>query len=186
MNALIKLVDRLMALWCILLMAVLTLGVIVSVFFRYALNISFVQSEEAITLIFIATSYFGMALGIRENDHIAISYFSDKLPGRLRKAVQVFVMLVIIGVNWIVFKYSLEWIERVGAVPSPALQMPWGWFYAMVPLTSVIVVFYALVNIAALFLPVLPAHRGYAADDEVEDVSIMAEAVHPDNGKGTV
>ena len=178
MNALIKLVDRVMAIWCILLVAVLTLGVIVSVILRYVFNISFVQSEEAITLVFIATSYFGMALGIRENDHIAITYFSERLPGGLRKAVQVFVMLVIIGTNLIIFKYSQVWIQRVGAIPSPALQLPWGWFYSMVPVSSVIVIFYALVNIAALFFPVVPAHRGYAADDEVENDLIPTTAEH--------
>ncbi|MFH2114997.1 MAG: TRAP transporter small permease subunit [Spirochaetota bacterium] len=122
-----------MALWCILLMAVLTLGVIISVILRYVFNISFGQSKEAITLIFIATSYFGMALGITENDHIAISYFSERLPGGLRKAVQVFVMLVII---------------------------------------------------ASLFLPVVPAHRGYAADDEVDEIAIQDGAVHTGN-RGT-
>lgn len=179
MNAFIKLVDRVMALWCILLMAVLTFGVILSVILRYVFNISFVQSEEAITLVFIATSYFGMALGIRENDHIAITYFSERLPGCLRKAAQVFVMLVIIGTNLIIYQYSQVWIQRVGAIPSPALQLPWGWFYTMVPVSSVIVIFYALVNIAALFLPVAPAHRGYAADDEVEEGLIQTEPVHP-------
>lgn len=183
MNALIKLVDRILALWCILLMAALTLGVIISVILRYLFNISFVQSEEAITLIFIATSYFGMALGIREHDHIAISYFAERLPGRLKKAAQVWVMLVISGTSLVVLQYSLVWIDRVGAVPSPALQLPWGWFYAMVPVSSGIVIFYALVNIAALFLPVVPAHRGYAADDEVESEQLAAESASTESGR---
>jgi TRAP-type C4-dicarboxylate transport system permease small subunit len=186
MNVLIKMVDRVMAIWCILLMALLTIGVIISVILRYVFNVSFVQSEEAITLIFIATSYFGMALGVRENDHIAITYFAERLPGSLRKAAQVFVMLVIIGTSLVVFRYSLVWIDRVGAIPSPSLQLPWGWFYAMVPVSALIVVFYALVNIAALFLPVVPAHRGYAADDEVENDLTRTETVQQERGSKPV
>jgi TRAP-type C4-dicarboxylate transport system permease small subunit len=163
----VKLVDKVLSVWCTALMAVMTVMVIVSVFLRYALNISFVESEEAITLLFVATTYFGMALGVREGDHIAITYFADIAPPRVRTAIRVLIMLIVIAVSAVVFRQSLHWIAKVGGVPSPSIHIPYKYFYAMVPVSSVLMIFYAAVNILSLVVPVPPADKGYEADGEI-------------------
>ena len=122
MNRLVKFADRVLSVWCILLMTVLTTGVIASVFLRYVLNLFFVESEEALTLIFVATTYFGMALGVRERDHIAITYFADIAPPRVRTGIRIFIMVIVISA--VVFRQSLIWIAKVGGIPSPSLSEP--------------------------------------------------------------
>lgn len=167
MNRIVKFVDKLLSLWCTFLVAALTLGVIVSVFLRYVFNVSFVESEEAITLVFVATTYFGMALGVREKDHIAITYFAEKAPPRLRTVIRIFIMLLITAVMAVVLRQSLVWIAKVGGIPSPAIHIPYKYFYVMVPISSGIMIFYALVDIVSVFVPIDPAEKGYEADDEL-------------------
>lgn len=62
--------EKILTGWCILLMGIMALSVIISVFLRYVLGITFVWAEEAITYFFIATTYFGAILGVKENEHI--------------------------------------------------------------------------------------------------------------------
>jgi TRAP-type C4-dicarboxylate transport system permease small subunit len=171
MNKIVKFIDKALSVWCIILAALLTLGVIISVFLRYIFNISFVESEEAITLLFVATTYFGMALGVREKDHIAITYFADKASPWTRKAIRIFIMTIIIIISAVVFRQSLIWIAKVGGIPSPAIHIPYKYFYAMVPISSAIMIFYALVDILAVFYPIAPVERGYATDDEIPGIN---------------
>jgi TRAP-type transport system small permease protein len=167
MKSFIKTVDRVLSIWCILIVSAMTLGVIVSVVLRYLFSISFVQSEEAITMLFVGTTYFGMALGVREKDHIGISWFVEQAPAAVQKAVQVLVMAIIIGVSAVMLQQSLLWIRKVGGIPSPALQVAYHWFYLMVPVSSALIIFYAAVGILDVFVPVPQADKGYAADEEL-------------------
>jgi TRAP-type C4-dicarboxylate transport system permease small subunit len=177
MNRIVKFIDKVLSVWCIFLVALLTFGVIVSVVLRYVFNISFVESEEGITLLFVATTYFGMALGVREKDHIAITYFADNAPPRVQTAIRIFIMMLIIIISAVVFRQSLIWIEKVGGIPSPAIHIPYKYFYVMVPISAAIMIFYALVDILAVFLPIEPARRGYETDDEIPGMNGGGPAV---------
>ena len=74
MKALHKVYDLL----CIFLMAILAVMVILSVYLRYVHNMTFVWAEEAISFVFIATTYLGVVIGVRDNEHISISVIKDK------------------------------------------------------------------------------------------------------------
>lgn len=169
MFAFVKIIDRIMSLICIVLMFILLIAVILSVILRYVFNISFVQYEEAVTMIFIATTYFGMSLGVREGDHIAITFFSDKAPLRVRKAIEIVVTLIMIGVAYVMVRQSLIWIQRVGSAPSPGMRVPFKYFYSIVPVSFIILIFYSCINIASQFFPIPPAERGYELDHEATD-----------------
>ncbi len=181
MNFIVKTVDRFLSIWCLVIMSALTVGVIVSVALRYLFNISFVESEEAITMLFIGTTYFGMALGVRYREHITISYFAEQAPRTVRVLIQVLVMLIIVWVSWTLFRQSLLWIRKVGAVPSPALHIPYVYFYIMVPVSSLIIIFYAFVDILSLFLPIDEPEKGYEADEEIPKMDPIIPTLPPGN-----
>ena len=85
MKQLILRTDTFLSIFGITLNAILASGVIISVFLRYFFSIAFVQSEELLTMVFVATTFFGSALGLREGDHIAITNFVDNASGRSRR-----------------------------------------------------------------------------------------------------
>lgn len=155
LNALIRLLDKALAVLLEALVGLLASGVVVSVVLRYVFGVSFAWAEELMTMIFIATTFFGAALGLREGEHIAITLPSE---GRFlrRRVLKILVQLSIVVVSAFVFRYSRVWIARVGAVPSPATGIPNGSFYAVVPVSFGITIFYAAVRIFSEFVPIDP------------------------------
>ncbi len=85
MKKLILGIDRFLSVVGIALTAILAAGVIISVILRYVFSIAFVQSEELLTMVFVATTFFGAALGLRESEHIAVSNFVSAMPAKPRK-----------------------------------------------------------------------------------------------------
>lgn len=159
MNALVKIVDKIVSALLALCIAVLAIGVIVSVFLRYVFNISFVQAEELMTIIFVASTFFGAALGVREKEYIAITGLFDRLPKGVMKTFRILVFLIIIVVSVTVFYFSMIWIQRVGAVPSPATGIKNGIYYSIVPISFALTIFYSFINILSEFIKIDPPAR---------------------------
>lgn len=133
--------------WCIFLLFSLTILVIISVFLRYLFSISFVWYEELISMMFLAVSIFGMVIALRDKENISISYFLKKLPKALQVVVGILISIIIIFTEYMVFKYSLQWIEATGDVLTSGLRVPYKTFYYMLPVTAVMMIFVEALNI---------------------------------------
>lgn len=165
MNKFVKTLDKILSVLNYSLMAVLTVSIILSVFLRYVFNITFVKAEEAITMMFVATTFYGAALGIRERDHINIEFFYEKTSDRVKGYIDIFVNIVIIFVMIYLFKNSLIWIQKVGDVKLPSLQVATKYLYVMVPVSSVLAIFYCLVGILEKFVSIEEPVYGYERDE---------------------
>lgn len=159
MNAFIRIVDKIVSALLALCIGVLAFGVIVSVFLRYVFNISFVWAEELMTIIFVASTFFGAAIGVREKEYIAITGLFNNLPKGVTKTLRILVFLIIIAVSATVFYFSVIWIQRVGAVPSPATGIKNGIYYSIVPISFALTIFYSFVNILSEFIRIDPPAR---------------------------
>ena len=124
------------------LMALLAIFVIVSVILRYFFNISFIWSEEMILFTFIATTYFGIIVCVKEDEHIAIDYFVNMLSGTLKLLLQTLITVIgVVTLLWIA-KSSLSWIETVGATLSPGLKVPYKYIYSWMPFSFTLCAIY--------------------------------------------
>lgn len=126
------------------LMGGVAVWVIISVLLRYIFNIVFNWTEELIVFLFIASTYFGIILGIKEDEHIRISLLKDKLPPRVKIAFDVFIDLVIIIVVTSTAYLSINWIEKVGRPVTPGLAIPFAYIYSMVPVSFAFIVLYEI------------------------------------------
>ncbi|MBZ4673987.1 MAG: TRAP-type C4-dicarboxylate transport system, small permease component [Spirochaeta sp.] len=167
MKKLILGIDRFLSVVGIALTAILATGVIISVILRYVFSIAFVQSEELLTMVFVATTFFGAALGLRESEHIAVSNFVSAMPAKPRKVFAVIGQVVIIVVSLVMIYYSYRMIMKVGKVPSPATGIPRGYYYAMIPISFLFTIFYAVVNILKEFIDIPEPVKGYKDDYEL-------------------
>ena len=167
MNALVRAIDKGLSLLGKILVGVLAGGVIISVLLRYVFSIAFVWSEELLTMVFVATTLFGAALGLREQEHIAISYFVEKMPLKIRKIFTIVTYVVILIVAVFVCIYSIRMIQKVGGVPSPATGIQRGVYYSMIPITSVLTIWYSLVGIVGQFMPIADPEKRYKDDLEL-------------------
>lgn len=62
-------------------MLVITL---LQVIFRYVLMWPLAWTEEAARVLFVLTMFFGIAIAIREREHVVVDFLFNRLPPRLR------------------------------------------------------------------------------------------------------
>lgn len=137
-----KVTDWLFEKMSVALMAYLVIAVMVSVILRYFFNISFIWAEEMILFTFIASTYFGIIICVKEDEHIAIDFFVEKLPGVSKKILQTLISVIgIITLLWIA-KSSLGWIETVGKTLSSGMKVPYKYIYSWMPISFSICALY--------------------------------------------
>ena len=106
---------------CFLIMFAL---VVTQVALRYGFNESIGGANELATILFAYTSALGIAVGIAKRDHMAISWFTERLPPRSRKVIDVIGLILLALINIIIFWYSLRWIGITGSRMISVLQVP--------------------------------------------------------------
>jgi TRAP-type C4-dicarboxylate transport system permease small subunit len=81
---------------------------ILQVVFRYALTLPLAWTEEAARVLFVLTMFFGIAIAIREREHVVVDFLFNRLPRRWRllaglgfDAVIVLLLAVIARGTWI-------------------------------------------------------------------------------------
>ena len=106
---------------CFLIMFAL---VVTQVALRYVFNESIGGANELATILFAYTSALGIAVGIAKRDHMAISWFTERLPPRSRKVIDVIGLILLALINIVIFWYSLRWIGITGSRMISVLQVP--------------------------------------------------------------
>jgi len=158
------LIDRLI-LGITIPLTVLMLGCVVwQVIARYALSVSTSYSDELARFLFIWVSLLGAAYVLGKRGHIAITGLVEMAPAPIRLAFEllavvlvfVFTVLVLVVGGWQLVQKALT----LGQI-SPAMQIPIGYVYLVIPLSGVLTVFYTLL----LFLETLQGR--HIADQQV-------------------
>jgi TRAP-type C4-dicarboxylate transport system permease small subunit len=144
--------DRALLVWCLIITALLAVVVILSVFLRYVLGITFVWAEEVITMLFIGTTFFGAALATKEDEHIGIPALLEAVSKPARKVLTIIGLIISIAVVAFLFHRSLNWINKAGDLVTPGLRVPERYFYYMIPISAVLMAFYCLRRIFVLLL----------------------------------
>lgn len=147
MKRLFNYLDLFLTIISLSALAIMTIIVIVSVFLRYFFGMSYVWSEELMTLLFIFTTFFGSVLAIKEKGHIAIDYFLQRLPDSAQKVVNIIFDLIIAFIQIQITRMSLSWIGQAGNVLSAGLRIPFRYIYLILPLSSVLMVIYCVFDI---------------------------------------
>jgi TRAP-type C4-dicarboxylate transport system permease small subunit len=98
--------------------------VVTQVALRYGFNESIGGANELATILFAYTSALGIAVGIAKRDHMAISWFTERLPTTPRKVVDVIGLLLLALINIVIFWYSVRWIAITGSRMISVLQVP--------------------------------------------------------------
>jgi TRAP-type C4-dicarboxylate transport system permease small subunit len=153
--------DRILRLALIVLMTVLVLTITWQVASRYFLGDPSSWTEELARFTLIWAGLLGAAYAYRTNAHVGIDILAGKLSNRGRRVLEVitavcvivFSLAVIVGGGSSLVMLTAE-LEQTSA--SLGVQM--SSVYAVIPLSGVLLTFYALVNIVE---PVdhSPAHQ---------------------------
>jgi TRAP-type C4-dicarboxylate transport system permease small subunit len=118
--ALSQLLERLMA-FCFLAIFLVTITLVV---LRYVFNSSITGANELITVLFVYTTSIGAAVAVGKREHIAIPAVVERLPRRLRGAVDALGLLLVAGLNAVFAWQSVTWISVTGSFLMPTTGAP--------------------------------------------------------------
>ncbi len=117
------------------------------VIMRYGFNTTIVGANEFVVILFIYTSALGTAVVIGKKEHIAITYFFDKLPFSLRKAVDINNLILIAFLNGVMIWYSIRWIRITGDYLTAVLRIQQAYAQTIVPIGCGIAILYCIYHI---------------------------------------
>lgn len=144
-------INKIIELLLIIIFALLVLVVLWQVFARYVLNQSFSFTEEFARFALIWLSILGAAYLSGQREHLSMDYLLRQLKPAKRfarmKVIEIlmfcfaFIVMVIGGGNLV---YTTLYLGQV----SPAMNISLGYIYAIVPVSGILIMFYACYNYA--------------------------------------
>ncbi|UCH09043.1 MAG: TRAP transporter small permease [Fidelibacterota bacterium] len=127
--------------------------IVALVILRYGFNATIIGGNELVVILFIYTSALGAAIIVGKKEHIAITWFVDKLPGTARKAVDIINFLSIAFLNTVMIIFSFHWINTTGNYLTAVLRIPQLYAQIIVPIGCGVAVLYCLYRILLIVHP---------------------------------
>ncbi len=144
-------VDRALEVCLITLMAVNVINVLWQVFTRFALRNPSSFTEELARYLLIWVGLLGAAYASGKKMHLAISVLLEGVKGRMRHVGELAIQILIFGFALLVMTWGglrLVMITLALNQMSAALRIPLGYVYLVLPLSGLLILFYALVEAA--------------------------------------
>ncbi len=148
-----KIIDKTLEQILCALLSILVIDVLWQVASRYILADPSSVTDEIAGFLLVWVGLLGAAYCFGQGEHLAVDiiqqYISDKAKHRLDLFINIVVILfaltvMTIGGVWLVYtRFSL-------GVTSPALTLNLGYVYAVLPLSGVLTLYFALCNIIRL------------------------------------
>lgn len=119
---------------------------------RYLFNHSFSWSEEIARFLFVWTVFIGSALIIGDKGHMAVKLLSVKLEGKAAGTVlNVIVELCGLAFILIMIIQGSKMANVMMFQISPALGIPMGYVYSIIPISGFLMLLYFIKNIIDIF-----------------------------------
>lgn len=114
---------------------------------RYVFHNSLSWSEEVGRYLFVWMTFLGTALGVRKRAHVSLDSLIKQLPTPIYKAIVVLSYLAMIIFTCVLAYDSLEMLKLGTHQVSAAMQMPMKYVYYVLPIGSVLTIFYLARNL---------------------------------------
>lgn len=131
-------------------MAVMFLVVVAQVFYRYVLNAPLIWAEEGARYLLVLTTFVGAPVAMRRGAHIAVTLIVELLPPGARRAVETAAQVASCVVYGVLIRYGFALASQNFDQLSPALHLPLGAVYLMIPLAGLVLALQAIQRIVHL------------------------------------
>lgn len=145
-----KLIDRILVIALIITMTVLVIDVVWQVLARYIVKSPSSFTDELARFLLIWVGLLGSAYAMGKKKHLAIDILPSKLKGRPRIMLDNFISILIIAFAALVLVVGgirLVYITLNLNQISPALGVPLGYVYLVLPLSGLLIIFYGVYDI---------------------------------------
>ncbi|MGL4804566.1 MAG: TRAP transporter small permease [Cetobacterium sp.] len=145
--------NKIIEIFCIVLMAFMTMLVTWQVITRYVFNNPSAVTEQLCQYLFIWLVLFGSAYIFGKREHMQITFIKEKLPNKLGKICDLLqeTIIFIFTLGVLVIGGYLSVVKQMVQFDA-ALQIPIGIVYAAIPLSGVFILFYSIYNIKKVVL----------------------------------
>ncbi|UCF56328.1 MAG: TRAP transporter small permease, partial [Deltaproteobacteria bacterium] len=130
--------DQISKAVCVVLILFMALEVITAVFFRYVLFAPLRWGEELARLVMIWIGMLGIAIALKDGEHIGIETVVSHLSKRQRAWCNLLSYLFISIFLVLLFYFGLLQAIRAWNIILPALLIPWTWPMLAVPCAAVV------------------------------------------------
>ncbi len=117
------------------------------VLLRYVFATTIIGGNEATIVAFIYTTAIGASIAVARDEHIAITYFVDKLPADRQQLLEKVRLVLLALVNASIAYFAFAWISRTGGFLMPTLGVPQMLAQISVPLSGILSAMYCLVRL---------------------------------------
>ncbi|MGL5189408.1 MAG: TRAP transporter small permease [Cetobacterium sp.] len=140
--------DKIIEIFCIVVMIIMTILVSWQVFTRYVFNKPSAVTEQLCQYLFIWLVLFGAAFIFGKREHMQIAFVKDKFPKTIRKVCDILqeVVIFIFTLGVLVYGGYISSVRQMVQIDA-SLQIPIGIVYAAIPLSGVFILFYSILNI---------------------------------------
>ena len=113
-----------------LLMVAMVVMVFGNVVLRYVLNAGITVSEELSRWCFVWLTFLGVVIAVQERAHLGSDLVVQRLGPAGRRACLAVSLLLMLGVDWLIFRGSLEQVRINATVEAPVTGAPMAVVYA--------------------------------------------------------
>ena len=146
---------------CVSSLSLMLIIIFTQVVTRYIFNYTFDWSEESARFLFVWTVFLGSALIIGEKGHMAVKLLSDKLKNTLAGTVlNIFIQLCSLVFISILIVQGSKMSRVMMFQTSPALGIPMGYVYSIIPVTGILMLLYFVKDIISIISRAKALSRG--------------------------
>lgn len=143
-----NILNKIIEIFCIAIMGIMTILVTWQVITRYFFNNPSVVTEQTSQYLFVWLVMYGSAYVFGKREHMQISFIRDLTPKGVRKVIDAFqeIIIAIFVVGVMMYGGYFTTLRQM-AQTDAALQIPMGVIYSAIPISGVMIIFYAICNI---------------------------------------
>ncbi len=133
-----------------ILMAIMTLDVLWGVFTRYVMGSQTSWTEELARFLLIWIGLLGAAYASGKRLHLAIDLLPRQLEGKAGRRLQIFINLTIMlfaATVMVIGGIRYVYITLTLGQTSPALQLPMGFVYIIIPVSGLLIIYYKAIEL---------------------------------------
>jgi len=145
--------DRIIERALITLMILIVLSVSWQVFSRYLLQTPSSTSEEIARFLLIWISMIGAVYCYRTKAHLGLNILTNKMKAKQKKSAELLSHVLVFSFSALVLVVGGSQLVNLSYHPvqtSPALNLPMGLIYLILPMSGLLFCFYAVVECFAL------------------------------------
>ena len=129
------------------LVGLMVLAVLLQVFYRYVLLSPLSWSEELARFTFVWITFLGGAMALGKHLHFGIDYFVNKFPPKFKELLEVMTMSLVLVFVVVLFFKGVAVAGAARTFKSAGLGMRMDLVYGVIPLSSLIMAYYAISEI---------------------------------------